>query len=108
MVDIKETHVPDEEQKLVKADVLVCLLLVFFFSTNASRLDIPNPNWDFFEIGFDSDFLVDGFDEGSLPPVDVGPNMVIFDQLVQFNFPVFFFEVVSHGQHHEHLRVISI
>lgn len=108
MVEVEKTHVSDEEQKLVKTYVLIGLFLSFLFSTNTSSLDIPNFDWYFLEVGLHFDFFIDCLYEGCLPPVNVCPNMMIFDEFVQLNFAILFLEMVSHGEYHEHFGVVCI
>lgn len=107
-VEVEETHVPDEKEQLVEADVLVSLLFTFLFPANASCLDVPYPDWHFLNARFDPDFLVDGFEESSLPPVSMVPNLVVPDQFVELHLAPLLVEVVGHGEDHEHLRVVGI
>ena len=98
----EETHVPDEEQNLVEADVLVCLFFSFLPFVGSSSLDVPDPYRTFLELGLDSGFLIDSLKKSSLPPLYFHPYSMRTDQFLQLYFSIILNEIVSQGKNHQH------
>jgi len=108
VADLEKTHVPDKEQELVEANILIGLLLAFLFAICTTCLDVPYPDWTFLYLRFHFGLLVNGLEESCFPPLYFGPDWMLADQLLQLYFFAVLDEVVSQREDHQHLRVVSI
>ena len=106
--DLEESHVADEVEQLVEADVLVGGLLAFLLARGAARLDVPDVYGRVLLLHLHSRLFVDGLEQGRLPPPQVLPDRVLRDQLLQLHFAFALTEVISDREQHEHLRIVGI